>query len=97
MSKRYKPNKKPTVLVEPVVIEPTVKDNLTVSVVKDYLTTRTAQILIAITAIGAILRFYNLSGNSLWLAEASTLGMSTQSLSGIWSTGYLDNNRPFLH
>jgi uncharacterized membrane protein len=97
MSKRYKGNKKPTVSVEPVEVELTVNENVTVSVVKDYLTTRTAQLLIIITAIGAILRFYNLSGKSLWLDEASTLGMSNQSLSGIWSTGYIDNNPPLFH
>lgn len=89
MSKKNK--SKPQIVAD----TPIVKNNLTV--VKDYLTTEYIKILIVITAIGAALRFYNLSGKSLWLDEASTLGMSNQSLIGIWNAGYLDNNPPLFH
>jgi mannosyltransferase len=85
--------------IKPVIVpeEPaTVKDNL--SVVKDYLTTEYIRILIVITAIGAALRFYNLSGNSLWLDEASTYYLSSYDVVKIWSVGFTgDNNPPLFH
>ena len=43
-----------------------------------------AQILFALTFIGAILRLYNIGFNSLWLDEASTVTFATQSFGGIW-------------
>jgi len=55
-------------------------DNLKNVILKN----RYAQILIVLTIIGFILRFYNLGFNSLWLDEASTLGFAEKSLSGIW-------------
>ncbi|MDK2890092.1 MAG: hypothetical protein PWR21_724 [Methanoculleus sp.] len=45
-----------------------------------------SRILAGLTAIGALLRLYNLGGNSLWLDEASTLTFARQSLIGIWET-----------
>lgn len=42
--------------------------------------------LLGLTVIGALLRFYNLAGNSLWLDEATTLSFAGQSLLGIWET-----------
>ncbi|PKL58191.1 MAG: glycosyl transferase, partial [Methanomicrobiales archaeon HGW-Methanomicrobiales-5] len=43
-------------------------------------------ILMGLTGIGAILRFYGLGTNSLWLDEASTLAFARQSLIGIWES-----------
>jgi mannosyltransferase len=45
---------------------------------------RYIQILIGLTAVGFLLRFYRLGFNSLWLDEASTLGFARMSLVGIW-------------
>lgn len=91
MKPRHKRNK-PAETIEPA----TVKDNL--SVVKDYLTTQYMQLLIVITAIGAILRFYNLSKNSLWLDEASTYYLSSNTFEQIWAVGFsADNNPPLFH
>jgi 4-amino-4-deoxy-L-arabinose transferase-like glycosyltransferase len=45
---------------------------------------RYAQTLILLTIIGLFLRFYNLGFNSLWLDEASTYTISTNSFSQIW-------------
>jgi 4-amino-4-deoxy-L-arabinose transferase-like glycosyltransferase len=42
------------------------------------------QVLLAITLIGAFLRFYNLGFNSLWLDEASTYTLSVGSIPQIW-------------
>jgi uncharacterized membrane protein len=64
----------------------------------DYLNDKYIQILIAITALGTILRFYNLSENSLWLDEASTISYSKESLYAIWQAGFAgDNNPPLFH
>ena len=41
-------------------------------------------ILLSIVLIGSILRLYNLAFNSLWLDEASTYSISSQSLFSIW-------------
>ncbi|MDV4343675.1 phospholipid carrier-dependent glycosyltransferase [Methanoculleus sp. YWC-01] len=43
-------------------------------------------ILIGLAAAGALLRLYNLGGNSLWLDEAATLTFARQTLAGIWET-----------
>ncbi len=45
---------------------------------------RYLQILLSLTLIGAILRFYNLGYNSLWLDEASTLNFAVKSIPEIW-------------
>jgi uncharacterized membrane protein len=45
---------------------------------------RYLQLLLSLTVIGAILRFYNLGYNSLWLDEASTLTFAVQSIPDIW-------------
>ncbi len=46
---------------------------------------RYTQLLLALTLIGAILRFVNLGFNSLWLDEASTYTFASMSLPGIWA------------
>jgi mannosyltransferase len=45
---------------------------------------RYLQLLLSLTIIGAILRFYNLGYNSLWLDEASTLNFAVKSIPDIW-------------
>ncbi|MDI6866504.1 glycosyltransferase family 39 protein [Methanoculleus sp.] len=55
-------------------------------VVKTIRTSRYIQILLGLTFVGFILRFYNLGGNSLWLDEATTLTFARQSLGGIWAS-----------
>jgi 4-amino-4-deoxy-L-arabinose transferase-like glycosyltransferase len=45
---------------------------------------RYAQILVALTLIGAFLRFYQIGFNPLWLDEASTYTFATLSIPGIW-------------
>ncbi|HEX3000948.1 MAG TPA: hypothetical protein VHN82_01030 [Methanoregula sp.] len=59
---------------------------------------RYTQLLLALTLIGAILRFVNLGFNSLWLDEASTYTFASMSLSGIWAatTGGEFNPPPLL-
>lgn len=42
------------------------------------------KVLIIITALGAILRFYHLGYNSLWLDEAATYSFAQKSLIDIW-------------
>jgi len=49
-------------------------------------TSRYLQILIGLTFVGFILRFYNLGGNSLWLDEATTLTFARQSVGEIWAS-----------
>jgi len=39
-------------------------------------TSRYVQVLLGLTIIGFLLRFYNLAGNSLWLDEAATLPLA---------------------
>ncbi len=59
---------------------------------------RHLQTLIGLTIVGLFLRFYNLSGNSLWLDEASTLTFARQSLAGIWeSTAGGEFNPPLFY
>ena len=48
------------------------------------LSSRYLQILLSLTLVGAILRFYNLGYNSLWLDEASTLTIAVKSIPDIW-------------
>ncbi len=56
------------------------------------------QMLIVLTAIGLLLRLYNLGYNSLWLDEASTLYFARQSLAGIWaSTAGGEFNPPLFY
>jgi len=43
-------------------------------------------LLIALVIVGAFLRFYNLSFNSLWLDEATTYTISSQSFMAIWQS-----------
>jgi len=45
---------------------------------------RYLQILILLTVLGLILRFWHLGFNSLWLDEASTYDFSIRTLPGIW-------------
>lgn len=45
---------------------------------------RYLQLLLSLSLIGAILRFYNLGYNSLWLDEASTLSFAVKSIPDIW-------------
>jgi 4-amino-4-deoxy-L-arabinose transferase-like glycosyltransferase len=45
---------------------------------------RYLQVLLSVTIIGLLLRFYNLGYNSLWLDEASTYTFASLSLPGIW-------------
>lgn len=59
--------------------------DLTIGKIKDAIfSSRYLQILLSLTLIGAILRFYNLGYNSLWLDEASTLNFSVKSIPDIW-------------
>ena len=48
------------------------------------LRSRYLQLLLSLTLVGAILRFYNLGFNSLWLDEASTLTFAVKSIPDIW-------------
>lgn len=60
--------------------------NLTLENIRSLLFhSRYTQLLIALTLIGAILRFVNLGFNSLWLDEASTYTFASMSLPGIWA------------
>jgi mannosyltransferase len=45
---------------------------------------RYLQLLLSLTLIGAILRFYNLGYNSLWLDEATTYNIAIKSIPDIW-------------
>jgi mannosyltransferase len=59
--------------------------DLTISNIKDSIFhSRYLQLLLSLTLIGAILRFYNLGYNSLWLDEASTLSFAIKSIPDIW-------------
>ena len=53
--------------------------DLTPENIKDaLLSSRYLQLLLSLTLVGAILRFYNLGYNSLWLDEASTLTIRSE-------------------
>ena len=59
---------------------------------------RYVQSLIVLTILSCFLRFYNLGYNSLWLDEASTLGMSKGSFEAIWATTLSgDFHPPLFH
>jgi 4-amino-4-deoxy-L-arabinose transferase-like glycosyltransferase len=59
---------------------------------------RYAQILIFLTVVGLILRFYHLSFNSLWLDEATTLNWSKPGFFEIWEISRnLDFHPPLFH
>lgn len=45
---------------------------------------RYLQLLLSLTLIGTILRFYNLGYNSLWLDEATTYNLAVKSIPDIW-------------
>lgn len=63
--------------------------DLTVEHIKSLLLrSRYIQILLSLTLIGAILRFYNLGFNSLWLDEASTYSFASLSVTGIWEATF---------
>jgi 4-amino-4-deoxy-L-arabinose transferase-like glycosyltransferase len=59
--------------------------DLTVGNIKEAVTrSRYLQLLISLTLVGAILRFYNLGFDSIWLDEASTLNTAVKSIPEIW-------------
>ncbi len=59
---------------------------------------RYAQILITLTTVGLILRFYHLSFNSLWLDEATTLNWSKPGFFEIWEISRnVDFHPPLFH
>ena len=59
---------------------------------------RYAQILIFLTIIGFILRFYNLGFNSLWLDEATTFNWSKPGFFEIWEISRsADFHPPLFH
>jgi mannosyltransferase len=59
--------------------------DLTLENIKNALfSSRYLQLLLSLTLVGAILRFYNLGYNSLWLDEASTLTIAVKSIPDIW-------------
>jgi mannosyltransferase len=59
--------------------------DLTIGNIKDAIfQSRYLQILLSLTLIGAILRFYHLGYNSIWLDEASTLSFAVKSIPDIW-------------
>jgi len=59
---------------------------------------RYAQILISLTIVGFILRFYNLGFNSLWLDEATTFNWSKPGFFEIWEISRsTDFHPPLFH
>jgi uncharacterized membrane protein len=59
--------------------------DLTIGNIKDALyNSRYLQFILSLTLIGAILRFYHLGYNSLWLDEVSTLNFAIKSIPDIW-------------
>ena len=59
--------------------------DLTIGTVKEAVfRSRYLQLLISLTLVGAVLRFYNLGYNSIWLDEASTLNTAVKSIPDIW-------------
>ncbi|MCK8519510.1 glycosyltransferase family 39 protein [Methanoculleus sp. 7T] len=68
------------------------------TIVASVRSSRYLQVLIGLTFVGFLLRFYRLGWNSLWLDEASTLGFARQSLIGIWeSTAGGEFNPPLFY
>ncbi len=58
---------------------------------------RYVQIVLSLTVIGALLRFYHLGYNSLWLDEAATHTFASLSLAGIWQLTATEINPPLFH
>jgi len=59
--------------------------DLTIGNIKNAIfCSRYLQLLLSLTLIGAILRFYNLGFNSLWLDEASTYNLAVKTIPDIW-------------
>src|SRR5512136_2695534 len=59
--------------------------DLTIGNTKEALfRSRYLQLLLSLTLIGAILRFYNIGFNSLWLDEATTYNIALKSIPDIW-------------
>jgi mannosyltransferase len=59
---------------------------------------RYVQLLISLTVVGCILRFYNLGFNSLWLDEATTLNWSKPGFFEIWEISRsADFHPPLFH
>ncbi|MDD1703891.1 MAG: glycosyltransferase family 39 protein [Methanoregula sp.] len=61
-----------------------VKDLSAANIQDALLHSRYVQILLSLTFIGSLLRFYHLGFNSLWLDEASTYTFAVNSFQGIW-------------
>lgn len=62
------------------------KDGIGSAAVRLVKTDRYIQILLLLTVVGGVLRFYNLGFNSIWLDEAATLQFAKQGLFQIWQT-----------
>lgn len=62
----------------------TFKDLTPENIVALLTRSRYALALLVLTIIGAVLRFFNLGFNSLWLDEASTYTFASMSIPGIW-------------
>ncbi|MBN1431201.1 MAG: glycosyltransferase family 39 protein [Methanomicrobiaceae archaeon] len=93
-----KPAKKAEILPEDKYAVNSLSDLNTENLKNVILKNRYAQILIALTVIGFILRFYNIGFNSLWLDEASTHVFAQMSLSGIWdATASGEFNPPLFY
>jgi mannosyltransferase len=59
--------------------------DLTIGNIKEAIfRSRYLQLLLSLTLIGSILRFYNLGYNSIWLDEASTLNTAVKTIPDIW-------------
>ena len=59
---------------------------------------RYVQILLILTIVGFLLRFYNLGFNSLWLDEATTLNWSKPGFFEIWEISRsVDFHPPLFH
>jgi 4-amino-4-deoxy-L-arabinose transferase-like glycosyltransferase len=76
-----------------------INNTLSIDAIKTLLAkSRYVQLLLALTLIGAFLRFYNLGFNSLWLDEASTYTLSVGSIPQIWeATAAGEFNPPLFY
>lgn len=71
--------------------------DLTIGNIKDAISrSRYLQLLLSLTLIGAILRFYNLGYNSLWLDEATTYNIAVKSIPDIWQVTTAGEFNPSL-
>lgn len=75
----------------------TIRDISPESVRSVLLHSRYVQIILSLTVIGALLRFYHLGYNSLWLDEAATHTFASLSLAGIWQLTTSEINPPLFH